>query len=42
MFTGWPRRGGVGSAVSAALAGTEPVAGVVASDHHAVIADVRY
>ncbi len=42
LLTGWPRRGGVGSVVAARLAGVEPVDGVVASDHYAVVADVRY
>jgi endonuclease/exonuclease/phosphatase family metal-dependent hydrolase len=42
VFTGWPRRGGVGSALGARLAGTEAVEGIVASDHYAVVADLRY
>ena len=42
LFTGWPRRGGVGSVLGAWLAGVEPHDGVVASDHYAVVADVRY
>ena len=42
LFTGWPRRGGVGSVVSARRAGIEPIDGVVASDHYAVVADIRY
>ena len=42
VFTGWPRRGGAGSALAASIAGREPRAGVVASDHYAVIADIRY
>jgi len=42
LFTGWPRRGGVGSATSAELIGTKPVDGIVASDHFGVLAVVRY
>jgi endonuclease/exonuclease/phosphatase family metal-dependent hydrolase len=42
LFTGWPRRGGVGSPLAATLAGVDPVDGVVASDHYAVVADLRY
>jgi endonuclease/exonuclease/phosphatase family metal-dependent hydrolase len=42
VLTGWPRRGGVGSATVAGLAGTEPIAGLVPSDHYAVYADLRY
>ena len=42
LFTGWPRRGGVGAAASAELIGTRPVDGVVASDHYGVLAAVRY
>jgi endonuclease/exonuclease/phosphatase family metal-dependent hydrolase len=42
LFVGWPRRGGVGSVVSAELIGTEPVGDVVASDHYGVLATVRY
>jgi endonuclease/exonuclease/phosphatase family metal-dependent hydrolase len=42
LFTGWPRRGGVGSVVRAWTVGREPRHGVVASDHYAVVADLRY
>ena len=42
LFVGWPRRGGVGSVVSAELIGTDPVDGVVASDHYGLLATVRY
>jgi endonuclease/exonuclease/phosphatase family metal-dependent hydrolase len=42
LFTGWPRRGGVGSVASAELIGTRPIDGVVASDHYGVLAAVRY
>lgn len=33
---------GVGHVVSATLAGVDPVGGIVASDHYAVVADLRY
>jgi hypothetical protein len=42
LLTGWPRPGGVGGAVASGLSGTEPVDGVVPSDHYAVWADLRY
>jgi endonuclease/exonuclease/phosphatase family metal-dependent hydrolase len=42
IFTGWPRRGGVGSATTARLGGATPHEGVLPSDHYAVIADVRH
>ncbi len=42
LLTGWPRRGGVGSAVATGLAGTDPLDNVVPSDHYAVWADLRY
>jgi len=42
VLAGRPRRGGRGHVVGARRAGVEPVGGVVASDHHAVVADVRY
>ena len=41
VFTGWPRRGGVGSAISAELIGTD-VDDIVPSDHYGVLAIVRY
>jgi endonuclease/exonuclease/phosphatase family metal-dependent hydrolase len=42
LLTGWPRRGGVGSVVGAALIGTAPVDGTVPSDHYGVLATLRY
>jgi endonuclease/exonuclease/phosphatase family metal-dependent hydrolase len=42
VLVGRPRRGGAGHVVRCALAGTEPVDGVVPSDHYAVVADLRY
>ena len=42
IFTGWPRRGGVGSVVSAELVGTDPDDGTIPSDHYGVLAIVRY
>lgn len=42
VFTGYPKQGGAGHVVAARLAGLEPVDGVVASDHLAVVADLRY
>jgi len=42
VLVGRPRRGGAGHVVRCALAGTEPIKGVVPSDHYAVTADLRY
>ena len=42
ILVGRPRRGGAGHVVGCAIAGTEPVAGIVPSDHYAVVADLRY
>ena len=42
ILVGRPRRGGAGHVVACAIAGTEPVAGVVPSDHYAVVANLRY
>jgi endonuclease/exonuclease/phosphatase family metal-dependent hydrolase len=42
ILSAWPRAGGVGHPVSCRLLGTEPVAGVYASDHYGVVADLRY
>jgi endonuclease/exonuclease/phosphatase family metal-dependent hydrolase len=42
ILVGRPRRGGAGHVVRCSLAGTEPVAGVVPSDHYAILADLRY
>jgi len=41
-LVGRPRRGGAGHVVGCAIAGAEPVDGVVPSDHYAVVADLRY
>ena len=40
LFVTWPRPKPVGNPVRAWLAGVEPVGGVQASDHFAVVADV--
>jgi endonuclease/exonuclease/phosphatase family metal-dependent hydrolase len=42
LLVGRPRRGGAGHVVRCAVAGTEPMKGVVPSDHYAVVADLRY
>ena len=42
VLVGRPRRGGAGHVVGCAIAGAEPVDGVVPSDHYAVVADLRY
>lgn len=42
VLAGWPKQGGVGHIVRAQLAGTEPVDGVVPSDHYGVVAELRY
>jgi endonuclease/exonuclease/phosphatase family metal-dependent hydrolase len=42
VFTAWPGRGGRGHVVAARLAGTEPVDGIIPSDHYGVVADIRY
>jgi len=41
-LVGWPRRGGAGNVVHCAIAGNDPVDGIVPSDHYAVFADIRY
>jgi endonuclease/exonuclease/phosphatase family metal-dependent hydrolase len=41
ILTSWPRPKGVGKAVRCFLTGTEPVHGVMPSDHFAVVADIR-
>jgi pimeloyl-ACP methyl ester carboxylesterase len=38
ILVGRPRRGGAGHVVRCSLAGTEPITGVVPSDHYAVLA----
>lgn len=42
VFAGRPKRGGVGSVVHARTAGEAPKTGIIASDHYAVVADLRY
>ena len=42
VFTGRPRRNGVGSVVSAELIGTEGRDDIVASDHYGIVVGVRY
>jgi endonuclease/exonuclease/phosphatase family metal-dependent hydrolase len=43
IFVNWPSlAGGGGHPVHAEIAGAEPVNGIVASDHYAVVADLRY
>jgi endonuclease/exonuclease/phosphatase family metal-dependent hydrolase len=42
LFTGWPRRGGIGSTISAELIGTEAADDIVPSDHYGVVATLRY
>ena len=40
VFVSWPRPRPLGNVVTAELAGTEPVDGVVPSDHYAVVVDL--
>jgi endonuclease/exonuclease/phosphatase family metal-dependent hydrolase len=42
VFAGWPKAGGAGHVVSCHVAGTDPVDGVVPSDHYAIVAELRY
>ena len=42
VFVGWPKAGGAGHVVSCRVVGTEPVGGVVPSDHYGVLAELRY
>lgn len=42
VLSGWPKAGGRGHVVSAAVAGVEPVDGVQPSDHYGVVAELRY
>ncbi len=42
VLVGWPKRGGVGHVTSCRVVGTEPVDGVVPSDHYGVLAELRY
>jgi endonuclease/exonuclease/phosphatase family metal-dependent hydrolase len=41
VFVGWPKSGGRGHVTSCEVVGTEPVAGVVPSDHYGVLATLR-
>lgn len=42
IFSLWPKRGGVGHPVHCELLGTDPIAGILPSDHYGVLADLRY
>lgn len=42
VLVGWPKAGGRGHVLRAEVAGTEPVDGMVPSDHYAVVAELRY
>jgi endonuclease/exonuclease/phosphatase family metal-dependent hydrolase len=42
IFSAWPRRGGAGHPVHCEVIGTEPVDGLVPSDHYGLLADLRY
>ncbi len=42
VLVGWPKAGGAGHVTSCRVVGTEPVAGVVPSDHYGVLAELRY
>lgn len=42
VFVGWPKAGGAGHVTSCEVVGTQPVDGVVPSDHHGVLAELRY
>ncbi|CAN5577849.1 hypothetical protein BH20ACT2_BH20ACT2_19080 [soil metagenome] len=42
VFVGWPKAGGAGHVTSCRVVGTDPVDGVVASDHYGVLAELRY
>ncbi|HMK10931.1 MAG TPA: endonuclease/exonuclease/phosphatase family protein [Acidimicrobiales bacterium] len=42
VFAGWPRQGGRGHVERAEVVGTQPVEGVVPSDHYGVLAELRY
>jgi endonuclease/exonuclease/phosphatase family metal-dependent hydrolase len=42
VFSAWPRPGGAGHPVHCEVIGTEPVDGVLPSDHYGVLADLRY
>ncbi len=42
VFVGWPKVGGAGHVTRCTVEGLEPVDGIVASDHLAVLAEMRY
>ncbi|MEV5747361.1 endonuclease/exonuclease/phosphatase family protein [Actinoallomurus sp. NPDC052308] len=42
ILSAWPRRGGAGHPVHCEVIGTDPIDGVLASDHYGVLADLRY
>ena len=42
IFTGWPRGRGAGHIVNCQITGNKPVNGVWPSDHHALLAELRY
>jgi hypothetical protein len=42
VLTGFAKAGGAGHVTRAELVGTEPVGGVVPSDHYGVVAELRY
>ena len=42
ILVGWPEARGAGHVVDCRIAGNEPVGGVWPSDHHAVLAELRY
>jgi endonuclease/exonuclease/phosphatase family metal-dependent hydrolase len=42
VMVGWPKAGGRGHVVRAALAGVEAIDGVQPSDHYGVVAELRY
>ena len=42
ILVGWPEARGAGHIVDCRIAGNEPVGGVWPSDHHAVLAELRY
>ena len=42
IFTGWPRARGAGHVVDCQIVGDGPVNGVWPSDHHALVAELRY
>jgi endonuclease/exonuclease/phosphatase family metal-dependent hydrolase len=41
VFVGWPKEGGAGHVVACDVVGADPVDGMVGSDHHGVLAQLR-